>query len=68
MFAILAMVLLLTMFVQGWRWLEARRRGVPMKRVEDEVLAAFRDQPPAAIGAPFRPDSGFGAHDEGARR
>jgi hypothetical protein len=68
MYAILAMVLMLTMFVQGWRWLEARRRGVPMKRVEDEVLAAFRDQPPAAIGAPFRPDSGFGAHDEGARR
>jgi hypothetical protein len=68
MFAILAVVLLLTMFVQGWRWLEARRRGVPMERVEDEVLAAFRDQPPAAIGAPFRPGPGFGVLDEGLRR
>jgi hypothetical protein len=55
MFAILAMVLVLTMFVQSRRWLDARRRGIPMKRAENEVLAAFRDQPPAAIGAPFRP-------------
>jgi hypothetical protein len=58
MFAILAMVLLLTMFVQGWRRLDVRRRGVPMKRVEDEVLAAFRDQPAAAIGAPSTAASG----------
>ena len=61
MLAILAMVLLLTMFVQSWRWFDARRRGVPMERAEDEVLAAFRDQPPAAIGAPFRLGSEFGA-------
>jgi hypothetical protein len=61
MIAILAMVLVLTIVVQGWRWLDTRRRGVPMQRVEDEVLAAFRDQHPAAIGAPFQPSSGFGA-------
>ena len=60
MLGILALVLLLTMVVRGWRLLDARRRGVPMTRVEDEVLAAFRDQPPAAIGVPFRPGSGLG--------
>jgi hypothetical protein len=55
MFAILAIVLVLAMFVRAWRSLDARRRGVPVPTVHDEVLAAFRDQPPAAIGAPFRP-------------
>jgi hypothetical protein len=58
MLAILAVVLVLTMSVQGRRWLNARRRGVPMRRVENEVLAALRDQPPAAMGAPFEPGSG----------